>query len=464
MAALAIYMVFFAAACAYAGVDWRRAWFFVPLCGVLQDPVRKLTPNTPVAVSFAVVGLFAVILFSARDDIAAHLRDFVRRFPNLYSATFFFLLMLIVAAFNGLFTYGFDKWKVPLLSFTTYVAPLVAILFGYTWLQREEMLYRFWAWYSVLTSVALIGTVLEHLRVRWAVLGMVGYEGDILRYMPGIQIRLLSGFYRSPDIMAWHAATLAVIGISMALRQGLDKGALLWSAAAGWGFFNCMIAGRRKAIYYVLVFVAVFLWRYLRRVRAGQLFAMVGVAIVMWLVVRNIALGDQTSVYAETAIASSGEIAGRLEGGVMETFRQFGYLGAGLGTATQGVRHLLGSDLNIGWQEGGLGKLAMEVGLPGMIALLAIAATLTRLLLLLTRLPDVEGSSQFIRAMLFALVAANAANFIASAQAYSDAILALLTGFFVGCLFATAALDERLVALQAATPAPPQQLTSPAPA
>lgn len=462
--ALVIYATFLAFACAYAVGDWRRGWFLVPLCGVLQDPVRKLTPNVPVFISFAVVALFAVVVISARRQLLTSTGDFARRFPSLYTGTSVFLLMLVVAAFNGLFTYGFDKWKVPLLSFFTYVAPLVAIVLGYTWLQREEMMYRFLRWYSILTSIALIGTVLEHLRVNSALLGMVGYPGDYIRHMPGIQIRLLSGFYRSPDIMAWHAATLATVGIAMALRHGLGRQALLWSASAGWGLFNCLIAGRRKAVYYVLVFVAVFLWRYLRRVKSGQLFGMISVGILMALVVRSIASGEQTSIYVQTAMATQQELAGRLEGGIIETFRQFGYLGAGLGTATQGVRHLLGSDLNVGWQEGGLGKLAIELGLPGILTLIAIAVTLMKLLLTLTRIPDIEGSSQFLRVMLFALVAANAAYFVASAQAYSDAILAPMTGFFAGCLFATAALDERLVVSHEATPAQPQQLTSPAPA
>lgn len=462
--ALAFYMLFLAAACAYAGVDWRRGWFFVVVCGAIQDPIRKLTPGTSVAISFAVVGVFGVILFRARDEIIADVHDFVRRFPSLYQATFTFLLMLVVAAFNGLFTYGFDKWKVPLLSFATYVVPLIAILFGYTWLQREEQMYRYFRFYSAVTSVALIGAIFEHLRVKSRLLGMVGYEGDYIRHLPGIQIRLLSGFYRSPDIMAWHAATLSVIGMAMALRYGLDKRALSWSLAAGWGFFNCMIAGRRKAIYYVIVFVAVFLWRYIRHVKSGQVFAMIIVALVMAFVVRDIAGDAQSSIYAQTAIATQSEIGTRIEGGVFETFRQFGFLGAGLGTATQGVRHLLGTDINIGWQEGGLGKLAIEVGLPGILALMALAYSLTRLLLTLTRIPDVEGSSQFLRVTLFALLATNGANFIASAQAYSDAVLALTTGFFAGCLFATAALDERLVAARTETPAASQQLSSPAPA
>jgi hypothetical protein len=77
-----------------------------------------------------------------------------------------------------------------------------------------------------------------------------------------------------------------------------------------------------------------------------------------------------------------------------------------------------------------------------------------RLLLILTSIGDVPGSSQFLRAMLFALVAANIANFIASAQAYTDAVLALTAGFLVGGLFAAAALDEREAAAAGKTPAP----------
>jgi hypothetical protein len=189
---------------------------------------------------------------------------------------------------------------------------------------------------------------------------------------------------------------------------------------------------------------------------------MIAVAVVMGLVLRKMNSSEDTSVYAQTALASQQELAGRIEGGVMETFEQFGYLGAGLGTATQGVRHLIGTDVNIGWQEGGLGKLAMEVGLPGIIAIMLVTLVLSQLLLILTRIPDVDGSSQFVRVLLFSLVMANVANFVASAQAYTDAILALMTGFFAGCLFAAAALDERLAAARAKAPATPQQLTSPA--
>lgn len=451
--ALALYICFVGFACAYALHDWRRAWYLVLICGVVQDPVRKLTSGAPVAVSFLVVLIYASILFAARNELLAYARDFAKRFPNLYTSIFIFQVLLLIAAFNGLFTYGFDKWKVPVLSFITYAVPLVAMLLGYAWLRREEMLYRFLRLYAVVTSIALVGSILEYWRVQSPVIGMVSFEGDFIRHLPGIQIRLLSGLYRSPDIMAWHAATLTAVGILMAMRSGYFKEVAIWAAVAGWGFLNCMIAGRRKAIYYIVVFCTAFLWRYIRRVNNAQIFALIGVTFILGGVLRNITSNEETSVYARGAVASRQEIAERLEGGVMETFRQFGLMGAGLGTATQGVRHLLGTDENIGWQEGGLGKLAIEVGLPGIIALALIGWIVLNILMKLTRANDVRGSSQFVRVALFALVTANVATFLASAQAYTDAILALTAGFFVGALFATAALDERLVADEAREPA-----------
>jgi hypothetical protein len=447
--ALALYLIFLGGACAYALVDWRRAWYLVMICGVLQDPVRKVTAGQSVAISFAVVVLYAAILFGARDTMRAHMADFSRRFGSVHNGIFIFIFLLLVAALNGLMTYGFDKWLVPLVSLITYTVPLIAALLGYAWLQREEDIMKFFRFYATITAIAMLGTPLEYFRVHSRILGMVSFEGDYIRHLPGIQIRMLSGIYRSPDVMAWHAGMLTAIGIALALRAGLGRQMLIWSGVAGWGFFCCMIAGRRKAIYFVAVFTAVFLWRYIRRVKNAQVFAALGLLFLAGAVINHLSEGESSSVYTRGAMTSQEELGQRLEGGVMETFREFGYMGAGLGTATQGVHHLLGGMANVGWQEGGLGKLAIEVGLPGIVAILFIAIVVIRVLLRLTAIPDVTGSSQFIRVMLFALVSANIAGFIASAQAFTDAMLALTTGFLVGGLFATAALDERLPAAEA---------------
>src|SRR5204862_282490 len=100
--------------------------------------------------------------------------------------------------------------------------------------------------------------------------------------------------------------------------------------------------------------------------------------------------------------------------------------------------------------------------LPGLIAVILLALTMFQMMLAISRHPDVPGSTQLIRCAFFGIVAANVVEFLVSAQAYSDAVLALMTAFFVGCLFATAVLDERTAAETVPTTDRPQPLTAPA--
>jgi hypothetical protein len=455
MAALTLYLAFVGASCFYALSNWRRAWLLVVICAVIQDPVRKLTSGTPVWISFAVVILYAALLWSARKELALNLRDFRARFPSLQAALAIMSGAVLLATLNGLITFGIANWQVPLLGLFTYSLPLAAALFGYTWAYREEWLYRYFTLYAAVTSVALIGTLFEYLRIDIPGIGLVGADSDWIRHLPGIQIRLLSGFYRSPDVMAWHAATLTCVAAAMAARRTLRTATLLWGGLAAWGFFNCMIAGRRKAIYYAAAFAACFLWRYFRRLRVQQILGVALVSVMLILVVRHFTTNEDKQTYARGATATQSELTQRLEGGVMVTFRQSGFVGLGLGSATQGVYHLAPGQ-RLAWQEGGLSKLALEIGLPGLLATALLAFVVIRLLLRLTAIADVPGSSQFIRVTLFALVIANVLNFMASAQAYTDAVLALMTGFFVGALFATAALDERLASTMPAGKSPVQ--------
>ena len=433
-------------ACVVALIDWRRAWLLACLVGVLQDPARKLTPGQPVFMTFAIIGVYAMILFGSQRRIQVALRDFTRRFPNVWGSFGVVLLFLCLAAANGILTFGIGQWKAPLLSLFVYLAPLPGLLLGYMYTDSDERLYGFFKFYSVLTSIALLGTLFEYYRMDVPALGMVHQVGDYIRYLPGIEVRMLSGFYRAPDVMAWHASVLASIGIAMVLRTGIGRRAWPWMLVAGWGFYNCMMSGRRKAIYFVAAFAAAFIWRYFRRLKAADIAAIVVAAGIIALVVHQIRSNEESSVYAVAAATTSEELGGRLEGGLMETLRQFGIMGAGLGVATQGVQHVLGREIGVSWQEGGLGKLAVELGLPGLFAVAIFAFIMLRMIYRISGLPDQPWSSQVGRATLFGLIIANIANFLASAQTYSDPVITILTCFFVGCMFATVTLDERTTA------------------
>ena len=168
----------------------------------------------------------------------------------------------------------------------------------------------------------------------------------------------------------------------------------------------------------------------------------------MVFILLRVSQNEQSSAYTQSAVTSQQEIYGRLEGGLFGTVEQSGIMGAGLGSATQGAYHVLGEKgmARLGWQEGGLGKLAMELGIPGLLAVALLGAAMMITMLKISAHPDVPGSAQLTRAALFGIVVANVVEFMASAQAYSDAVITLLAAFFVGCLFATASLDDRLAA------------------
>ena len=426
--------------------DWRRGWLLALLVAVLQDPARKMTPGTPVALTMSVVLVYFVVLFSAQRQMQEGFLEFSRRVNRVWNAAAMMIFFVALAALNGLFTYGMQYWKVPALSLFIYCAPLPAVILGFIYAQREEQIVEFLRFYAIVTTIALIGTPLEYLGVQHGAIGLVGMPESYVRHLPGIQIKVLSGFYRAPDIMGWHAATLASVGVIMALRRQVLSKAWPWLLVAGWGFFNTLISGRRKAIYMFVVFAAVLAWRYYKRLQFAQVMSFVLGALMLFAIIRYTAASERGGVYARGATTTRTEILERLEGGLIGTIQTFGIMGAGLGTATQGVRHLLGSDQNIGWQEGGLAKLAIEVGVPGMIAAALLAFVLFRTLLRITSAPDLPGSTQLMRVSLFAMFVTNVVQFMVSAQAYSDAVLTLLTAFFLGCLLATGVLDERYAA------------------
>jgi Ca2+/Na+ antiporter len=450
---------------AIALVDWRRGWLLAILVGVLQDPARKLTPGTPVVMSLSIVLIYFVVIFASQKTLQAHARDFSRRFGNVFGGVTIVLFFLVLAAVNGVFTFGLDGWKAPALSLFIYLTPIPAVILGYAYLQREEQLYGLFRFYALITSIALIGTPLEYMRLDWRVLGTVALHEDNLRMMTGLTIRMLSGFYRGPDIMGLHAAILTMIGMIMSLRTRSIRRVWIWILVSGWGFFNCLISGRRKALYMIAVFVIAFLWRYVRRLSMPQGIAVAFLSLLMVFVVSKVSHDETSSAYTQGASTSKGEIFDRLEGGLQGTVEQSGIMGGGLGTATQGAYHVLGESgiARLGWQEGGLGKLAMELGVPGLVAVAILAVAMLLTMLNISKHPDVPGSSQLTRAALFGIVVANVVEFLASAQAYSDPVLTLLAAFFVGCTFASAALDERLAASEAPDTAVVRRpLTSPA--
>lgn len=416
-----------------AFADPHRGWYLAILLGILQDPLRKLTPGTPVVLSLTAAFIYAAILLGAQARLLAAYAEFRMRYPRISKLLGLFFWILIFAAVNGLMTFGLSNWEVPALGLFIYCLPLPAVIFGYFFLRSEEQLLRFFTFFAVITAIALIGVPLEYYKIGWRTLGTVALQGDWIRHIPGIQIRILSGFYRSPDIMAWHAAMLCCISIFMIIRKGFPR-AWLWMILAAWGFLTCLMSGRRKMIYMIAVFVAVFLFRFIKRLTVAQVSALVFAGLAMAFVYSRLKTDERSNVYVIGAATSRGEVLQRIEGGAVGTLRQSGVFGLGIGSATQGA-YRLARTREVGWQEGGLGKLALELGLPGLLFAIYFGYVLARTFMRISAARDHNHELSPTRIALVGLVAANGVAFLISHQPFIDPVLVLMNAFLIGVTF-----------------------------
>jgi hypothetical protein len=113
--------------------------------------------------------------------------------------------------------------------------------------------------------------------------------------------------------------------------------------------------------------------------------------------------------------------------GAIGTVEEHGILGCGLGTATQGAQYLDIPGIAYGrkgngiyaWQEDGLSRLVMELGVIGTVLMLVAGALLVRAAVKAVRKTPPGGETYLLAAGLAGVLAANLASFIVSHQAYS---------------------------------------------
>jgi hypothetical protein len=426
----------FASACA-AFTDARLGLRLAIVAGVLQDPVRKLIPGTPAILAVSALPVVAAALVGqfARDRRTA--ARFARAHPRLAASLKLFALSLLPGVAILLVSYGAAAWRGALLGAFGYLTPLLAIVWGFSFVRDDGDLRRLLVFYCAVTTLMMAGSLFDLLRLfeGWPALGTAALGAPWLRFTPsGLVIRLISGFYRSPDVMGWHAATLFMGAATLALAR--RPGARLWLLAAAWAAFAVLICGRRKAMIMPALWAAVVLVHFLRARRrggAGTLLALA--AAVLGTLVYAGGEGPISAEYYSYAASIASDAPRRLQegtfGAVWWTLVQSGVLGAGIGSASQGMQHL-GGAVAQGWQESGASKLAAELGLPGLLCGLFVALQLARGGLRSLRLSAPESPAHHMVVGLIGMSVANAASFLVSHQVYGDLLVMTLAAFFMG--------------------------------
>ncbi len=454
-----------------AVANWRMGLTLCVLTAVMQDPLRKLTPNEP-----AYFVLFAGVTFAAAmlgaTMAGKRLRpSAIRGWKSEMGKPFALYLMLVaVQAAHSLLR--FDSPQITVIGLISYLAPIPAIVFAYQFAMRKGLAgLRAWMWvYALAAGAALSGVYLEYMEIDWEALGEVGQGLTI--YDVGTVLKAYSGFFRSSEIAAWHTATMACFLFILLIGRRLTLPRILIAlAVVGLLISLGMLTGRRKMLVVVTVFVCAYFflvaWFQNRAARPALFAAAAGVLSYVAIVgmmapdagesdTRHLRLdpGERYEHYTARSQSVFEDVPKRFDDlglqPVIWAVNGFGLFGAGLGTGSQGVQHVAASaSINRGAAEGGLGKITMELGVPGLVLLAWLATAFYRyvrkLLVATTKLSRPHARLAY---GMLAFLIANTASFLVATQAFGDVFVQLMMGWAVGFLLAMPVLAERDVEIR----------------
>lgn len=432
---LALLGTLVAASSVLAIVNWRWGVYAVVLVAMVQDPARKLTPGAPGYLVLATLPVWCGILIGALRQGDLSWERFRDRFPRLSRMLLWYGAGLIVPAVLSA-TYSPGSWQLTLLGGYTQFTIIAGFIMGCHFPEKQGDIERLMAWYCILAGIAMIGAPLEKMDIGTEG-GLMGTSSLGMYWMTqrtGVELKMIAGLFRSPDVMGWHAATLLMFAASLSIR-GTGWRRIGWAVLAGWGGVALMFCARRKMIAMLLPYslmIAVFLlvFQRARKFLPILLIATVGAGI-WWHVYHRIGPDVELEEFYGTML---GESTQRLEQhgweAVVGTVQQAGFWGHGLGMAAQGTHHIECERPRI-WQESGPGMLAAEMGVPGLLLFSGVVS-----ILLLAMLDAVRTAAAtpagFLYFGLTAMALANGVAGLVSAQIFGDPFVGLFLPFVIG--------------------------------
>lgn len=445
-----IFYVLVATATLFAFVDWRSGLIAAIILDCLRDPVRKLSDGEPTLITYCVCSIWGAAFVNLIFSNNRGLTLFRKRFPWVGRAVVWYLLGLLPGALLSLALYR-NGLLLAGLGTISYAAPLLGLVLGAALAFDLKFLKRLLQTYLIVNSIALVGSVAEWLLWDWPALGgLKGFEW--IRHMPGVIVRLISGFFRSPDIAGFHASNAMMVATILLLNRGDKPQAKrrinpAWVASLIWCVMPLLLCGRRKMLVIPIAFVVTYLLYMQLAARrsviriVGYLILVIAIAAVPLSIYRDEeGLEDHQAYYATTLIDAAPRLRDNVGGGVVQTLKQSGMMGSGLGVATQGAQHL-GGDRGNAWQEDGVSRLFKELGVPGVLMIAIAGFIVIRNCRTEIRRQNVVPLIE-IQAMLFALVAANLGSFVVSHQHFSgDPANGLWVLLFVGVFLGSLALQ-----------------------
>jgi hypothetical protein len=436
--------------------DWRIALFYTFFVGFVQDPLRKMTPGQPqymVGLIIVSAAVTLITLLASRGKVPFKLafnKDtaLLQYFP-------IFMWLMLISALNAFLRSG--SIEVPLLGLFVYSAPLMALWLGFHFSTNPGSVVKLLYFYIGLVCIFAFTILLSFWGVASPLFKEVG-PGNLIFLDIGIGITGHSGLWRSSEIAAWHLGAASCFAIMLGVRtQKLLPivGSLLLTLVLMW---ISILTGRRKVLTLVagfLVLFTVLLIANSRRLTRNTFFSALGViAVSAAIFVLSGGLNElQTGVYGSFFRRGSsvfGDVTERFQGtglsGSFVALEDAGLFGLGIGTTYQDAVSRLGITLSksqISWaSEGGIGRLAYDIGIVGVVFFAIIIFLLIRLFMrLVSDRQLINVPDHFLMLGMLAFLGSNLPTFAAAGQVFNDFYVLLLLGLSSGFILGLGVLN-----------------------
>lgn len=427
---------------------WRWGIVLMILLAAVQDPLRKLVPGTPGWLVLVTAPIFVAMIVSGMVHLRGWWRNFARPYPKIAKALLLLVLLCAPAAIISA-TYGPGSWLYTLFGVFSYGLIFLAVVAGYHYARDVRMLHNLLAVYCLVNGVMLVGGILEfrHMFPNWIILGSDVFGYNWVRWGAGYTVDMIAGFYRSADVMGWHAAAVGILSLVLAI-SGKGTRRYGWAALSAFAVVVLLLCGRRKMVYMLPVFALALLWIYWQAGRAARAVAVLGLLLIPLAAVY--VTGDVISDDSANMRYYSGQglkfdaaesIQGQGFAAVAETFRQSGFLGEGLGFATPGAHNLHAARPRT-WQESAPSRIMVELGVPGALGFLLVMLNLGWAMWR-TTLAQVRARAETapMAAGLFAFFLANVGSLTVSGQILADPFIAAFLGLLSGVVLSLPRLE-----------------------
>jgi predicted membrane protein len=414
--------------------------------GFLQDVLRKLSPSQPVWMVGLVLVVFAVAVGAVlgKGAYAANARR--PWWKELRSPIIAAVLLVIGQSVVAYVRTG--SAFIAGLGAASYLSPIAALIVGASYASSEARVMHLLRFYSVLGVAAVSGVYLAYVGVEWKILEDVGTGIFVYSpFTPGRAIRLPAGFLRTPEVAAWHAAMSACVLVTIAIYRRVRGGSMvLYAAAAAFAGIGTILTGRRKSVVLVAVFAIIVLSLIVRMRRGRQAAVRIGLGLVVGVIFVAPLLDRGADEGASGALvdrasavqALAGERFSKNFAGITQAFEVSETLfGLGAGVIAQGSQYAERSQRTVRFaaNEGGVARVALELGLPGLIVAAWVVLRLGALLWVgVRRAIQVGGPAARLIICLLAMVLANGAVFYVGHQVFGDPLIYIFTGILAGIL------------------------------